>query len=266
MDLLHHKVIHHPKSKEWVVFVHGIGGSSSIWFKQLRDFKKHFNLLLIDLPGHGGNQKGLKDEFTTYNFKKIARRLLDVLDKHSIQHAHFIGISLGTIIIQAIEEHAPERIKSMVLGGAVEKVYTPFEILARMIEWVKHFVPYMWLYKIVAWILMPRKHHTESRKLFVREALKLGQKEFFCWYKIVFREINWFFHSKKRKRIIPTTYIMGSEDYMFLPSVKENCEKEQHSTLHILAETGHICNVEKEKEFNQLAIDFIESISNSKAS
>ncbi|MCF9489912.1 alpha/beta fold hydrolase, partial [Vibrio parahaemolyticus] len=52
-SLLFHKTFVHPTSQEWVVFVHGAGGSSSIWFKQIKAYKQHFNLLLIDLRGHG---------------------------------------------------------------------------------------------------------------------------------------------------------------------------------------------------------------------
>ena len=38
---------------EWVVFVHGAGGNSTIWYKQIKAFKAHFNILLVDLRGHG---------------------------------------------------------------------------------------------------------------------------------------------------------------------------------------------------------------------
>ena len=41
------------KNAPWVTFIHGAGGSSSVWFKQIRAFSKYFNLLLIDLRGHG---------------------------------------------------------------------------------------------------------------------------------------------------------------------------------------------------------------------
>jgi pimeloyl-ACP methyl ester carboxylesterase len=41
-------------------FVHGAGGSSSIWFKQIRDFKKQYNVLLLDLHGHGDSKTTLK--------------------------------------------------------------------------------------------------------------------------------------------------------------------------------------------------------------
>ena len=51
--MLYYKEFIHPESKEWVVFIHGAGGSSAVWYKQLKDFKVHYNLLLIDLRGHG---------------------------------------------------------------------------------------------------------------------------------------------------------------------------------------------------------------------
>lgn len=258
LETLHHKVISHPSSKEWVVFIHGMGGSSSIWFKQIRDFRKHFNLLLIDLPGHGGSKLGLKD-LTERSFSIIADKVLDVLDSSRIQAAHFVGISLGTKVIQVLQDSSPERVKSMVLGGAIERIHTPLLLLAKTLEGLRHFIPYMWLYKFVAWILMPKAHHTEARKAFIREAIKLGQKEFFCWYRILHLEINRFFSKNRTSTETPAMYIMGSEDYMFLPIVKKRYTLYKNACLHILARCGHVCNMEKEEEFNQISIDFIHS-------
>ena len=42
----------------------------------------------------------------------------------------------------------------------------------------KSVVPYILLYKLFAFIIMPKKNHKESRLLFVKEAKKLYQKEF----------------------------------------------------------------------------------------
>ena len=51
--MLNYTSLINSESHPWVTFIHGAGGSSTIWYKQLRDFKKHFNVLLIDLRGHG---------------------------------------------------------------------------------------------------------------------------------------------------------------------------------------------------------------------
>ncbi len=50
--MLYHKTFELGPDRDWVVFVHGAGGSSSIWFKQLRAYREHFNVLLLDLRGH----------------------------------------------------------------------------------------------------------------------------------------------------------------------------------------------------------------------
>ena len=38
--MLHFKTFIKQDTSSWVTFVHGAGGSSAIWYKQLRDFKK----------------------------------------------------------------------------------------------------------------------------------------------------------------------------------------------------------------------------------
>ena len=110
------------QGKQWVTFVHGAGGSSSIWFKQIRDFQKHYNVLLLDLRGHGDSKPTLKTAFKQkYTFSALANDILEVLDHLKIEKSHFIGISLGTILIRQLAEMYPERVQTMVLGGAIFK-------------------------------------------------------------------------------------------------------------------------------------------------
>ena len=202
-------------SKEWVTFVHGAGGSSSIWFKQIRDFKKHFNVLILDLRGHGNSKPKLKDTFNPkYTFDAITNDIVEVIDHLNIEKSHFIGISLGTILIRNLAEKKPELVQSMIMGGAIIKLNIRSQILMRLGVIFKSVVPYMLLYKFFAFIIMPRKNHKKSRSLFVNEAKKLYQKEFLRWFKLT-SEINpllRFFRAKDIK--IPTLYIMGAEDHL----------------------------------------------------
>lgn len=260
LSLLRYKTIHKDNTNEWVVLLHGMGGSSAIWFKQLRDYKEHFNVLLIDLPGHGGSEIGLKDmKEKTIQF--VAKKVLKVLDRLNIQKAHFIGISLGTIIIQGINQLAPNRVKSMVLGGAVETFNLLIRTALRILEPIKSCFSYMFLYKMCAWILMPKKNHRESRQAFVKEAYKLGKKEFLNWFSI-FKQIHPFFKNQdSSKQKTPTLYIMGDQDYMFLPTIEKNIQNLKNAFLQVI-NSGHVVNIERPKEFNRLSIQFILSLSN----
>ena len=119
--MLHYKTYElDDATAPWVVFVHGAGGSSSIWFLQIKEFIRHFNVLLVDLRGHGKSKAlAAHKEDRHYDFEVITRDIIEVLDSLNIHKAHFIGISLGTILIRNLSEIAPERVSSMVMGGAI---------------------------------------------------------------------------------------------------------------------------------------------------
>jgi pimeloyl-ACP methyl ester carboxylesterase len=257
--LLFHKTFEHPTSKEWVVFVHGAGGSSSIWFKQIKAYKQHFNLLLIDLRGHGKSNQLLKEIISSrYTFKAVTLDILKVLDHLKIRSAHFVGMSLGTIIVRNVAELAADRVKSMVLGGAVTRLNTRSQVLVKLGNLCKHIVPYMWLYSLFAYIVMPQSAQKESRHLFIREAKKLCQKEFKRWF-ILTSEVNPLMRYFKDREIpIPTLYLMGEKDYMFIKPVKDMVAVHKQSHLQEIPDCGHVCNVERPEEFNQHSIAFIQ--------
>ncbi|WP_274307059.1 alpha/beta fold hydrolase [Solibacillus daqui] len=114
--MLHYKIYSH-QHKEWVVLVHGAGGSSTIWYKQIRAYRKHFNVLVVDLRGHGACK--IENSPTKYTLDLVSQDILKVLDSLDIEKAHFVGISLGTMLIRHLAESNPERFHTMVLAGAV---------------------------------------------------------------------------------------------------------------------------------------------------
>ena len=206
--MLYYSTHLHSTSNQWVTFVHGAGGSSSIWYKQVRDFQKHFNVLLVDLRGHGKSKKPFYEKLKQYSFD--------------------------------------------VIGD---------EVLMRTGALLKSVIPYLLLYRFFAFIIMPKKKHQESRNLFINEAKKLYQKEFKRWFTLI-SEVNpllTFFRINDSK--VPTLYIMGSEDHMFLPSITKLVGDHPSARLHVIKDCGHVVNVEQPHIFNATAIDFLKSIS-----
>ena len=254
--MLHHKIYHHPSSTEWVTFVHGAGGSSSIWYKQVKAFKAHFNVLLLDLRGHGQSKSKMRF-LKRYSFRAITEDVLEVLNHLGISKSHFVGISLGTIVIRELAEITPERIKTMIMGGAIMKLNTRSQILMKLGVWFKSVIPYIILYRFFAWVIMPRKSHRESRNLFIREAKKLYQQEFIKWFKLA-SEVNPLLRFFREKDLgIPTLYVMGEQDHMFLPSITKLIEKHKSASLHVIKACGHVVNVDRPDEFNDVSISYI---------
>jgi pimeloyl-ACP methyl ester carboxylesterase len=257
--LINYTIYENKHSNQWVTFVHGAGGSSSIWFKQIRDFQKEYNVLLLDLRGHGASQTKLEKAFKQkYTFSALANDILEVLDHLKIEKSHFVGISLGTILIRQLAEMYPERVQSMIMGGAILKMNFRSQILMVVGNTFKYVLPYLILYRFFAFVIMPNKNHKQSRILFINEAKKLYQKEFIKWFKLT-AEINpvlrWF---RQVELNIPTLYVMGEEDYMFLPAVRKVVESHYRSSkLCVIQNSGHVVNVEQPVVFNSEVLSFI---------
>lgn len=255
--MLHYTTYEHPTSTEWVTFVHGAGGSSSIWFKQVRAFQQQYNVLLVDLRGHGRSKLPMPQDIKRYNFDFITADVIQVLDHLQIKKTHLVGISLGTIIIREMAESYPDRVQSMIMGGAVMQLNLRGKILMRLGVWFKNVIPYLILYKFFAFVIMPKRNHKESRSLFVREAKKLYQKEFIRWFKLaadINQRLKWF---RLQDADIPTLYLMGEEDHMFLPSVRLLAQQHESAQLVVVSNSGHVVNVEQPEVFNRTALDFL---------
>ncbi|MFN3528550.1 MAG: alpha/beta fold hydrolase [Bacteroidia bacterium] len=254
--MLHFKTHNRSETAPWVVFIHGAGGNSSIWFKQVKAFSSHFNLLLLDLRGHG-KSTNMAAEMRKYSFEAIARDVIEVLDHLNIAKAHFVGVSLGTIIIRQLAETAPNRVASMVMAGAISRL----DFRGKFFVWLgrvfKNVVPFMWLYKLFAFVIMPRANHAEARNFFIRQAQQIARKEFLRWYKLTGQLTPLLRRFESKLPDIPALYVMGRQDHMFLPTVSEMVSRTRTASLEVIEQCGHVVTIEQAARFNELAIGFL---------
>lgn len=254
--MLHHTL--YPatnNSKKWITFIHGAGGSSSIWFNQVRFFKSYFNVLLIDLRGHG--KSAASPEGTQYTFDKIIEDLIEVLDHNKINKSHFVGISLGSILIQKMLFKYQSRVEKIGLGGAILNLNFQSRVLMFFGNLTQSILPFIWIYTFFAYVIMPYRNHRKSRALFIREAKKLSQNEFKRWYKLTKKILPLLEKIRSYKVKTPVLYIMGKEDYMFLPFVKEMVQAHESSSLITLSDSGHVVNIDQPEQFNNNLLTFL---------
>lgn len=260
--MLHYRTYKINEKAPWVTFIHGTGGSSSIWYKQIKAYKSTYNILLIDLRGHGKSKSIKWKKGDT--FADISEDVVDVLHHLHINSSHFISISLGTIVVQTIAKKYPQKVRSMVLGGAVIHLNVRTKFLLHVGHVFKYFIPYMWLYRLFAWIIMPKSTHEESRLAFVKQAKKMYQKEFIRWFSLT-KSINPYLkYLQLVNNGIPTLFVMGEEDYLFLTPVRELIKHQPDLKLSVIKGSGHVCNIDAPAEFNALTLDFIDNISHLK--
>jgi pimeloyl-ACP methyl ester carboxylesterase len=238
-----------------MVFVHGAGGSVKTWQKQVDFFKGKFNLLLIDLRDHGKSKDLESDK--AFGFDLVANDVVDVMDSLSLEDAHFIGVSMGSIVIRHIEISAPTRVRSVVLAGGIFKMSRKINMLAFGARALSFVLPFQLLYQVFAVVLLPRNNHSASRRVFIREAKKLKDKEAQKWFGLL-KKLNRTLKELFSKRIeAPCLIVMGEQDHVFLQPARDYVEKYGEVLLETIERCGHVCNIERAAEFNQRCFKFI---------
>ena len=247
--------IQEGQGEEVIVFSHGLLWSHKMFQSQIDFLKKDYTVIAYDHRGQGQSEVSSGP----YDMDMLTIDAMELIDKMVGKPVHFVGLSMGGFVGMRLAARFPEKVKSLVMAGAVTRLTTQSRILVFLGNTFKRFIPYMWLYKLFAFIIMPRKQHAESRNLFIHEAQKLCQKEFIRWFKLT-KDINPLLKYFKERDIgIPTLYVMGDQDVMFLEPVKKLVKDHKNSILKVLDKCGHVVNVEKPDQFNQLSLAFIKN-------
>src|SRR5690554_403402 len=257
--LLYYEVYKLSADKPWMVFVHGAGGSIKTWQKQVSFFKEKFNLLVVDLRDHGESKDVAVSE-KRFGFDSISDDVIRVMDELEIAEAHFVGVSMGSIIIRYIEKHQPHRVSSVVLAGGIFKMSRKIKILTAVAKSLTRLLPFQTLYRLFALVLLPRNNHAASRRVFIREAQKLQAKEARKWLGLI-GKLNTTLAEMFNERIhAPCLIVMGGQDHVFLQPAKDYVARYNEVFLEIIDRCGHVCNIESPKEFNIRCLDFINSM------
>ncbi|NPD87909.1 MAG: alpha/beta hydrolase [Asgard group archaeon] len=100
-----------------IVLQHGFMDSMDEWYRPgyVDSLKQEYQLILIDLRGHGLSDKPHKIE--SYTLKIIASDVIAVMNDLKINKAHFWGYSMGGNVGMGLTKFYADRFLSFILGG-----------------------------------------------------------------------------------------------------------------------------------------------------
>jgi pimeloyl-ACP methyl ester carboxylesterase len=95
------------------MFIHGAANDHSVWALQSRYFAYHgFNVLAVDLPGHGKS-----DGPALSSIESMADWAIRVLDAAGLERAALVGHSMGSLIALEAAARHPLRVERLALIG-----------------------------------------------------------------------------------------------------------------------------------------------------
>lgn len=95
-----------------LVFIHGFLGDSTIFTPVIESLQNYFDIITVDLPGHG-KSKVMKPSYTVYAY---AKQIADLLETEGIESATWLGHSMGGYIVLAALQQKLANIDKAILA------------------------------------------------------------------------------------------------------------------------------------------------------
>ncbi len=99
-----------------LILLHGFTGSTETWGSFLPAWSRDFQVVAVDLPGHG--QTDAPAELSYYRMERVAGDLLAILDQLEMGTFHLLGYSMGGRVALHLALAAPERVRTLILESA----------------------------------------------------------------------------------------------------------------------------------------------------
>lgn len=259
--LLHHEIVAEVARPDapWMVFIHGAGGSIRTWKFQIEAFAPHYRLLLIDLRDHGFS-KDILPEYEAYDFDIVAEDILHVVDHLGIEKAHFVSLSIGSVILQKIDIERPDLIDRMVMAGAIFDGSKAMHMFVHSAKFLNYLLPYRAMYWLFSLIVLPRPNHRLSRYIFRRQSKRLTHLEYLKWvelYKPFFKLIRSYVNRPVMKKGL---VVMGDQDHIFFRAAERFAKMQANMRLTVIENCGHVCSIEAPEIFNDLVLQFLRDV------
>ena len=235
-------------NKDTIVFLHGSGLSHIVWSLAEQFFSsKNYNVLSIDLPGHGNSDGPCLD-----SIEKIADWMEKVFDKLKLKNLILVGHSQGCLEILEYSSRYKERLKKLVFVGGSNKM----PVHPDLIE-------------------LAQSGHSDAVKLMMKWGYE-GSKKFIGGNpveKIIqsprdiseilatdLNACNNYSNGSEAAKVIdlPSMLIFGELDKMVnLEAGKKFSNLIKNSTTHVIKGCGHMIMIEKAFEMREKILEFL---------
>ena len=235
-------------NKDTIVFLHGSGLSHIVWSLAEQFFSsKNYNVLSIDLPGHGNSDGPCLD-----SIEKIADWMEKIFDKLKLKNLILVGHSQGCLEILEYSSRYKERLKKLVFVGGSNKM----PVHPDLIE-------------------LAQSGHSDAVKLMMKWGYE-GSKKFIGGNpveKIIqsprdiseilavdLNACNNYSNGSEAAKVIdlPSMLIFGELDKMVNLEVgKKFSNLIKNSTTHVIKGCGHMIMIEKAFEMREKILEFL---------
>ncbi len=251
-----------------VLLLHGLGGTRASLFETAAALSHRYRVHAPDLPGFGSSSK---PALGGYNARWFARNMLGLMDELDISRAHIVGNSMGGRVAIEIGLAAPERVGALaLLCPAVAWLKRGFHPIVRLLRPEFGLLPHAFRRTLVAaqfWSMFRDRDVIDPAigDLMVDEFRRIYQSAgaryaFLSAARNIYLEAPFGrdgFYPRLSELRPPALFVWGTHDPLvpaaFGRHVRRWLPRAEQVTI---AECGHVPQVERPEETNDLLMQF----------
>ncbi len=240
-----------------VVFLHGIGGNRTNWREQLDACAADYRAIAWDARGYGQSD----DYDGGLDFSYFADDMVRLLDHLDIATATLVGLSMGGRISQDLYFRYPDRVAALVLCDTFPGTTPtlPPKEREKFINLRKGpLVAGKTLREMaepLARTLLSSNAAPEHFQRLVESVEVLHQDSYI---KTLEASMRYDRAADISAISVPVQLIYGAEDRLTPPGIGEDMQRRIPSAqLTVIQGAGHLVNIERCQEFNQVLLDFL---------
>lgn len=243
--------VNQNNSAQWVLFLHAAYVNHSMFRSQIAYFKDEYNLLCVDIIGHGKSVNTKKGETVS----QMSTWLHQIMEREKIDKLHVLGVSLGAVLAQDFANQYPDRVASLAcFGGYDINNFDPGlqknNGFAQMRMMFKALVSVKWFAaanrKISAYT-------EQAQNAFYEMNLQFSKKSF-MYLATLHSMVN---AHPPQKRAYPLLIGCGEHDIpMELDAIRRWEKTEPGCLVHIFKNAGHCVNMDAPQDFNTVLEKF----------
>ncbi len=234
------------ENKEWVLFLHAAFVTHDMFQEQASYFQNKYNVLTLDIIGHGKSINTRKGD----SIHGMSKWIHEILTAEEILNIHIVGISLGAVLAQDFANRYPEAVRSLACFGGYDINHFDSKMqkgnsFSQMLMMGKAIFSVKWFArdnrKISAYTLQAQNAFYEMNIQFPKKS--------FRYLATLNRLVN---AQETAQRKYPLLIGCGQHDIPMERSAVEMWrEREPDSSVVMFENAGHCVNMDAPQKFNK---------------
>lgn len=239
-----------------LIFMHGIGGNRSNWRAQLPHFAPHFKAVAWDARGYGDSD----DYDGPLAFDDFVADLKRVIDWFGVPNAHLCGLSMGGRIAMRFALMHPQQVATLTLVDTHEgfESFTAEKrrefVETRRAPLVSGKTPADIAPTVARSLAGPKARPEHVQQLV--ESISALHKD--SYLKSLEATVNQVTVGDISRITAPAHFIVGADDPLTPVALHHAmAAKMGGPPVSVLADAGHLSNIEQAEAFNQVALGWL---------